>query len=670
MASTTFISRVTKIAREWLQDVNDCVYGPTAPTTTLRGQLASAASASDGAGLVRTNRLLNYAAGTLGYENNIRVHIRQFAGFVGDGVADDTAVLQGALDFMSLTRGKGVLDAEGCRIRVTSKITIPSWVLLRGAGWLPDPSNGAQSFDTAIYVDWGAGADNHAIELSHSSGIEGFTLYYPGQVAKTAATPTQFGYTLSTPVSAGVKDNISIKNITLYNSYKGIRLENAGRFRVENVQGDPLYIGFYADQCLDTCYMSGVHFWDFYTQANTLETWVAANGSGFLFNRIDQLFASKLMCWNRLTAYYCGSGFWGNLTDIVCDKADNPFIVQNATQVSVNGFVFICNGNVKPAIWGIGVGECARFSNGRITNTACVGAQLDAGALYSFSNVTFSSRHASIVNIGATEVRADASCSFVIPPFGLGVYVDGQPLPAKDTAVTLPSPTLGAGASAITGGYKFPLDSVAAPNIYYDITTLTQRCGLYTLEFTLTSSGTISTAWYFQFIVAKDIGSDINTAFNPLVPFILNGMSSGVTVRIPFHVNHARFKTVLRLRVEATSAAASGAYVSATNIVLYDQQSKKITDAQVGMMLKRNYCLDPLGKGQTVSAKGKARRIITEPEAGIGRAGATPTAGVWEVGDEILLDTPVSGSSPGVVCTTAGDFAGTPPTFKAYANIA
>ena len=52
MASTTFVSNVTKIVRAWLQDVNDSTYGPTAPTTTLRGQLADSTSASNGTGLL------------------------------------------------------------------------------------------------------------------------------------------------------------------------------------------------------------------------------------------------------------------------------------------------------------------------------------------------------------------------------------------------------------------------------------------------------------------------------------------------------------------------------------------------------------------------------------------------------------------------------------------
>jgi hypothetical protein len=646
-------------------------YGQDDAAASLRSDIASTSDAAKGAGMVGFSPTLNYAVGTLGYSEKATVHLRQFSDFVGDGVADDTAAVQAALNFMSATRGKGILEAEGCRIRLTSKLTIPSWVLFRGASWLPDPSNGAQVHHTCLYIDWGDGADNHAVEMSHSSGIEGFTFYYPDQVAKTAATPTAFGYAISTPTAAGTYDNIHVKNITLYNAYKGIRLNNGGRWRVENIQGDPLFMGFTADNCLDVCYMSGVHFWNFYTQSNTLETWVAANATAFEFRRIDQLWGSKLFSWNRNIGFHCRDNLWANLTDIAVDKANSPFITELSTQVQVNGFVFIGNANVKPAIWGRSIGESARFSNGRITTAGSVGAQIDDGTQYTFDNVNFDCPHSCVVNLSSTtEVRISDTCTWAIPPFGMyNTWVNGEPLPKADTAITLGSATTAAGASAIAGGFRLPLDAVASPSVYWDMTLIGQRCSLYILEFDYTPSATFSSTWYFHFLVAKDIGTDVNTSYAPLAPLILNAGSVTRKIRIPFHINHARNLTVLRLRAQVTSAV-PGAYLDVTNIVLYEQASRYMTDAQIGNMFRIGACLDPLGKGQTVSAKGKARTIITEPEAGVGRAGATPSAGIWAVGDQVLLDAPTAGASPGVVCTTAGDFAGVAPVFKALPNLA
>jgi hypothetical protein len=639
MVDTTFVPG-TPIVSPWLNDVNDSIY---------------------------FNPLSNYVAGTIGYVEKSTIHIRMFSGFVGDGVADDTVAVQSALNFMSLTRGKGIINAEGCRIRLTAKITIPSWVLFRGAEWIPDPSNTAQTFATALYIDWGAGADNHAVEMSHSSGIEGFTFFYPGQVAKTAATPVAFGYAISTPLAVSVYDNIHIKNITLYNAYKGIRLNRAGRFLIENVQGDPLFMGMTADQCLDVCRIENVHFWNFYTQGDVLETWVAANATAYEFFRVDQLFGSKMFAWNYNIGFHCRDGLWANFTDIAVDKANTPFLVEQSTQIDVKGFVFICNPNVKPAIWGRFIGESCRFTSGRITSAASVGAQIDDGASYTFENVEFDCVHASVVNLSAsTEVRVGDTCRWNVPPLGTyNTAVNGERLPKTDNVVALPAPTLVAGASAVAGGWRFPLSAVANPAIYFDLTGIDQRTGMHILEFDYDLVGG-ATTWYFHCFVGKDVGTDKLLSIEPLSPLILNTGSVTKKIRIPFHINQARFRTVAMLRMVVTSAT-PGAYLDLTNFVLYDQANRYTTDAQVSNMMRNGYCLDPYGVGQTLYAKGKGRRIICEPEgAGVGRLTVVPTSQAWVVGDQIEAMTPVAGASPGVVCTTAG----TPGTWKAMASLA
>lgn len=50
-------------------------------------------------------------------------------------------------------------------------------------------------------------------------------------------------------------------------------------------------------------------------------------------------------------------------------------------------------------------------------------------------------------------------------------------------------------------------------------------------------------------------------------------------------------------------------------------------------------------------------------------ANAAPTTGKWWCGDRIWHNTPTVGQPQGWVCTVSGDFAGTPPTFVAMANL-
>lgn len=131
MASTTFISRVTRIAREWLQDVNDCVYGPTAPTTTLRGQLADSTSVSNGPVALGFGGTLAYSGGastTVGgllytafgrtaaeisagiTPTNYAYPVGSLRRYGGDptGVADSTTAFESARAVAAAAAGSGV----------------------------------------------------------------------------------------------------------------------------------------------------------------------------------------------------------------------------------------------------------------------------------------------------------------------------------------------------------------------------------------------------------------------------------------------------------------------------------------------------------------------------------------------------------------------------------
>ena len=85
MATTEFVAG-TPIVKEWLNDVNDIVYG-----------LASTASAADGAGRVFASQALDYAAGTLGAKYNEVVSVKDTPyGARGNYTNDDTTALNAA----------------------------------------------------------------------------------------------------------------------------------------------------------------------------------------------------------------------------------------------------------------------------------------------------------------------------------------------------------------------------------------------------------------------------------------------------------------------------------------------------------------------------------------------------------------------------------------------
>lgn len=550
---------------------------------------------------------------------------------------DDTVAIQKSLNYAYAGKIRKVNCSNGMA-RLTAKITIPSWVeFTSGQEYLPDPSNGAHVFQNTLCIDWGSGLNSNAVELSHSSSISGFTFYYPQQAPKSSPVPVIFGFSISTPDAISVYDNLNVRFITLYNSYKGIRLNNSGRWNVSNIQGNPLFLGITADSCLDVCYMEKVHFWNFYTQNDLLESWVSANGTAYELRRIDQLFASKLFGWNYNVCFHCRDGLWANFTDILCDKSNFPFIIQQSSQILVENFVLIGNAAAKPAIWGRSVSSSAKFSNGTIANTSSVGVQIDDGTAYLFNNVAFDCPHSALISTNdSPDIRLD-NCTYKIPPFGsYNIIIDGERLPQKSSVITLPAPILAP--AVIPGGYSFSLSDLTRRSLQYDTTYISQKNSLFVLSFDYQLIGSNAT-WYFQFSLGQDVGNNKQVLFEPFSAMIINQTDTGGArrINIPFFINYGKFKQILNISTVPTVAVA-GSSLQITNIVLYEQENSKTTNSQVSNMMRKGYNLDCFNMGQTLYAKGKNRIVITEPEAGIGRPTPVPTYGSWLAGDEMLYN--------------------------------
>lgn len=608
----------------------------------LRDELAS----KIGSGMLGFSHDVAYAPSTAGYRLKNSVYADD-APYLADttGEVDSATAINAALSAVPF--GWTVMLKPG-RYKLSSRVVIPNFKRLLGLGWCIDPSNTAL-YGVVLSVEWGDGQNEHAVEVSHSSALEGVMFYYPNQAAKTASAPVEFGYSVSTPVAVGVYDNIRLRNITLYNSYRGIRLNNAGRFDVDTIIGNPLKTGFTADNCFDVCYMNRVHFWNFYTQGAALEQWVSENGSAFDLRRIDQLFASKLFGWNYYECYGFGDGLWGNFTDILCDKALIPVRIEAAGHVQVNGFTLIGNAKVRPAIWGRSAGS-VKFSNGRITDTCSVGAQIDDGTLYMFDNVQFDNPHSAVVNTSVTsDVRISDTCRWKTPPFGqFNTMVNAERLPGRSIEITLPAPWLSP--TAISYGYSFDLSTTGTKQLAYETTYISQRNGLYVFQFDYELIGS-PTTFYFQINVKNDVGSEIQVSLAPLYPMVLHGGAK--TVFVPIFFNHGRYRQSIVIDVVVTAPTA-GASLKMTNIKLWEQADQLTTNAQVSNMLRLGYNLDAFSMGQTLEVKGKNRIVYTNPEYGIGRATITPTHGTWNAGDEVIASTPVAGQPYRARCSVSG----------------
>jgi hypothetical protein len=583
-------------------------------------------------------------------------------------ILDVAPKIQAALD-ACFTLGGGIVTAPPGRYRLESRIIIPTNVKLQGLNWLPDIQNNLQTRCTTFQIAWGANQDQHAVEMSNSSSIEGITFFYPDQVSKNVSPPIPFGFTISTPdVVSGIFDNIQVKNISLVNSYKGIRIRNGGRFRIDQVQGEPIYIGITCGNNFDVCYMNGVHFWPFYTgfspfvpSPDLLGLWKMENATAFEFFRVDQIYVTNCFAYGYNYGFHVRDSAWANFTDILTDTVNYPFRQVTASRVRLENFEFIGSGRVQPAVWWSDGGELMAV-NGKIQDSSSVGFQIDgSGGTVLIDNVKFAPRVTSVVVNNTQPVVKISNCQYTIPPFGIGnVAIDGIPLPDPSTAVTLPSPTITP--TIITGGYEFDFSTGAVQILQYDFASIVQRNSLYVLSFDY-ELPVYNPLWYYNIQIQQDVGGLQQVNFGNLYPLMLNTTVAQPTRRmfVPFFANFGQAGQVLNIVITPT-AASPGSSLRLTNITLHEQENKLTTDAQVSMMMKQGYNNDAQNMGQTLMAKGKNRIVLTKPEAGIARFTEVPTTGTWAVGDEVRVFNPVSGGFIGYVCIAAG----TPGTWVAF----
>lgn len=208
------------------------------------------------------------------------------SGVRGDGTTDETAALQKALDDAGQAGGKVSLSAA--RYLVKGSLRIPPNVTLEGVAEAPvwsDPLKG-----TVILATGGRDQEEGAalFELGHSSAVRGLTVYYPEQVV-TNIHPYAWTFHLQG------HDN-TVENVTLINSYNGIRIGPEGnvRHRIRSVYGCVLRRGILVDACTDIGRIDNVqfhcHWWSAPSvggQWDPVHRFMRENCEAFIFGRTD-----------------------------------------------------------------------------------------------------------------------------------------------------------------------------------------------------------------------------------------------------------------------------------------------------------------------------------------------------------------------------------------------
>jgi len=201
-------------------------------------------------------------------------------GAVGDGVTDDTAAFQNALNAAAAAGGWIVWVPEGT-YKIAGHLTIPAGVTLEGVFRAPPGRNYAGPYGTTLLAY--EGANNEAgtpfITMSEHSTLKGICILYPDQ---SMNAPVPYPWCIR-----GTGDDCSIIDVLLYNPWNGVDFGTypCGRHYIRGLYGQPLHIGVYVDQCYDVGRIQDVHFWPFWTQG--LIAYTQQNATAFKFGRSD-----------------------------------------------------------------------------------------------------------------------------------------------------------------------------------------------------------------------------------------------------------------------------------------------------------------------------------------------------------------------------------------------
>ena len=249
----------------------------------------------------------------------------------GDGLADDTAAIQSALNDAGAGGGGIVFLPQG-DYRILSHLLVPAQTTLAGT-WRA-PAAFTQHQGTTLLAVAGAGSTSGVPFLTlqgDNSTLEGVTIYYPNQVLTNPPIPYPWA------IRGGGGVNVTVQNVLLVNPYLGLDLATypSGRHLVRGVYGQPLRVGIAVDQCYDIGRIMDIHFWPFWTQDTRVLAFQSANAVSFDFMRTDWEVVQDIFSWG----YSIGARFRastngamnGQMSNINFDNVDIGLLLT-ATQ--------------------------------------------------------------------------------------------------------------------------------------------------------------------------------------------------------------------------------------------------------------------------------------------------------------------------------------------------
>lgn len=310
-------------------------------------------------------------------------------GAKGNGVADDTAAIQAALDTAAEFGGVVWLTPTDHFYRCEGSLAVPGHVTLKGGYggmrrglklWNDSPRG------SVLYVY----TTDDFITMSHNSILDGVEIFYPNQV--TAGEPIPYGWTVKIPPD---EHGVTVRNLACPNPFQFI-LADADGFLLDGIQGFPFLKGIELSRVADVPRINNVHFnpnvWPGLGQS--LRDWVQTTGSCLTMDIVEEFMVHNFFGYGYLRGVWLGSdesdpglfGSYGSISNFGFDSVQEGILVGNKG-ISGRQGVSLNNGRIIPIGGTVGARTGIKFGD------VLASPDPNLSPAVSMSNVSFFGTH-------------------------------------------------------------------------------------------------------------------------------------------------------------------------------------------------------------------------------------------------------------------------------------